>query len=101
MTDSSDSNGSAGASVRLAAVCGIRSAGQLKQDLVSVLDAIEPVLIDASAVERIDTTTAQLLYAFVRDRTAQGGEVAWTGVNPALREAIDCLGVSLGAAYGP
>jgi anti-anti-sigma regulatory factor len=100
MTNSSDPNADEGSIVRLAPVCGIRTAAELKQELVSKVDAIAPVLIDAGAVERIDTTTLQLLYAFIRDRTKEGSDIEWGPVSAVFREAVECLGVPLGLKAG-
>jgi ABC-type transporter Mla MlaB component len=81
------------ASVTLGANCSIKEVAALRESLCAVLDAHEPVSIDASAVERIDTATLQLLYAFVRDRFAADREVVWQGVTGQLSEAARLLGV--------
>lgn len=81
------------ASVTLAANCSIKEVAALRESLCAVLGAQEPVSIDASAVERIDTATLQLLYAFVRDRFAADREVVWQGVTGQLSEAARLLGV--------
>ncbi|MBB6094250.1 ABC-type transporter Mla MlaB component [Povalibacter uvarum] len=81
------------ASVTLAANCSIKEVAALRESLCAVLDSQEPVSIDASAVERIDTATLQLLYAFVRDRFAADREVVWQGVTGQLSEAARLLGV--------
>ena len=81
------------ASVTLPANCSIKEVAALRESLCAVLDAPESVSIDASAVERIDTATLQLLYAFVRDRFAADREVVWQGVTGQLSEAARLLGV--------
>lgn len=86
-------NADAAASVTLAANCSIKEVAALRESLCAVLNAQEPVSIDASAVERIDTATLQLLYAFVRDRFAADREVVWQGVTGQLSEAARLLGV--------
>lgn len=71
----------------------IKEAAALHKTLLAVVQAQGPVLIDAGAVERVDTATLQLLYAFVRDRVAADREVAWRGVTDELSDAARLLGV--------
>ncbi len=47
--------------------------------------------IDASAVQRIDTASLQVLAAFARDRRAGGLAVEWVGVPACLTEAATVL----------
>ncbi len=79
--------------VTLVANCSIKEVAALRTRLCAVVDASGPVAIDASAVERIDTATLQLLYAFVRDRLNSDREVTWQGVTAALTDAARLLGV--------
>ena len=53
----------------LASNCNVKDAGELKQSLCHYLDDGAPVALDIGKVERVDTSTIQLLCAFVRDRT--------------------------------
>ena len=48
----------------------IKEAAALHKTLLAVVQEQGPVVIDAGAVERVDTATLQLIYAFVRDRVA-------------------------------
>lgn len=82
-----------GGAIALAANCSIKEVAALREQLCAVADSSEPVAIDASAVERIDTATLQLLYAFVRDRLNSDREVTWQGVPAALTDAARLLGV--------
>jgi ABC-type transporter Mla MlaB component len=84
---------SGAAAITLAANCSIKEVAALRAQLRAVVDNGEPVAIDASAVERIDTATLQLLYAFVRDRLNSDREVTWQGVPAALTDAARLLGV--------
>ncbi|HMN44399.1 MAG TPA: STAS domain-containing protein [Povalibacter sp.] len=84
---------SGAAAITLAANCSIKEVAVLRSQLCAVVDSGEPVAIDASAVERIDTATLQLLYAFVRDRLNSDREVTWQGVPAALTDAARLLGV--------
>jgi ABC-type transporter Mla MlaB component len=77
----------------LASNCNVKDAGELKQSLCYYLDDGEPVALDIGKVERIDTSTMQLLCAFVRDRTARERKVEWVGDAHVIRDAARLLGV--------
>jgi ABC-type transporter Mla MlaB component len=77
----------------LAANCNVKDAAELKQTLCLHLDAAAPVAVDVGKVERIDTSTMQLLCAFARDRAAHQRKVEWLGDSPVLRDAARLLGV--------
>jgi ABC-type transporter Mla MlaB component len=79
--------------VVLTSSCALKDAAALKQALCQHLQTDVAVSIDAGSVERIDTSTMQLLCAFVRDRTARQAKVEWVGASRALREAARLLGV--------
>jgi len=51
------------------------------------------VRFDGSAVDRIDTSTLQLLVAFFRDMEHAGIQVAWVSVSDALVTSAKLLGV--------
>ncbi|MFZ0498434.1 MAG: STAS domain-containing protein, partial [Steroidobacteraceae bacterium] len=53
----------------------------------------EPVTLDVTALQRIDTAGLQLLVAFVRDRRTAGRAVAWHGRASALETAAGLLGL--------
>jgi ABC-type transporter Mla MlaB component len=78
----------------LAADCAIGTAGKLKADLLRRLTQTDTVAIDASAVQRIDTATLQVLAAFARERGAAGLAVEWVGVPSALTDAARLLNLS-------
>ena len=80
--------------MQLAATCTIREAAELKQQLFAHLVAPQPLLIDASAVERIDSSGVQLLVAFSLDCMERGINFGWAGRSPALHRAIHLLGVA-------
>jgi ABC-type transporter Mla MlaB component len=77
----------------LASNCNVKDAAELKQSLCLHLDAVEPVTVDVGSVERVDTSTMQVLCAFVRDRSAQQRKVEWLGDASVLRDAARLLGV--------
>lgn len=77
----------------LAANCSVKDAAALKTSLcAAALDSAD-VTLDASAVERVDTATIQLLCAFVRDRSSRNQGVTWRGESQALQDAARLLGV--------
>ena len=76
----------------LASNCNVKDAAELKSSLCQHIESAK-VALDASSVERIDTSTMQLLCAFVRDRTAQQRKVEWLGDSAVIRDAARLLGV--------
>jgi ABC-type transporter Mla MlaB component len=87
-----------GASARptivLASNCTVKDAAALKQSLCRLLDDAAAVVLDVRQLERVDTSTMQLLCAFVRDRAAHQRQVEWLGDSPAIRDAARLLGVA-------
>lgn len=77
----------------LASNCNVKDAGELKRSLCHYLDDGAPVALDVGKVERVDTSTMQLLCAFVRDRAAQQRKVEWVGDSSVIRDAARLLGV--------
>ena len=77
----------------LASNCNVRDAAELKQSLCLHLEQAAPVSLDVGSVERVDTSTMQLLCAFVRDRSAQQLAVEWIGDSPVVRDAARLLDV--------
>jgi ABC-type transporter Mla MlaB component len=77
----------------LASNCNVKDAAELKQTLCLHLDDAAPVTVDVGSVERVDTSTMQVLCAFVRDRAAQERKVEWLGDASVVREAAQLLGV--------
>ena len=77
----------------LTAECTVAEAEALKSQLMCRLDESEPVTVDVSALQRIDTAGLQLLAAFVRDRRTAGRKVEWHGRAAALDAAVGLLGL--------
>lgn len=67
----------------------IAHAGELKQTLDAALAAKPPVILDATAVELVDTAGLQLLLAFRRARAAD-----WRNPSSALCDAAALAGLS-------
>jgi anti-anti-sigma regulatory factor len=72
----------------------LRNVTAFQAELAERLDESGSVRIDASAVERIDTATLQLLAAFVRDLRADARLVEWTQCSAVLRRAAHALGLT-------
>jgi anti-anti-sigma regulatory factor len=72
----------------------LRDVTTFQAELAERLDDTGMVQIDASAVQRIDTATLQLLAAFVRDLRADGRLVEWIECSAALRRAAHSLGLA-------
>ena len=83
----------AAAVIALASHCMVKDAARLKTDLSALVDEATDVTIDVGAIERIDTSTVQLLYAFARDRAARKQNVVWKGESRSWREAVRLLGL--------
>jgi len=81
------------ATVTLGANCCVKDAIALKSSLCAVVETPDSVVLDAAAVERVDTATMQLLCAFVRERAAHSRGVVWHGVPSALSDAARLLGL--------
>jgi ABC-type transporter Mla MlaB component len=79
--------------IALASNCTVKDAAELKQSLCLHLDQATAVTLDVGGVERVDTSTMQLLCAFVRDRSAQQRTVEWLGDTRVVRDAAHLLGV--------
>jgi anti-anti-sigma regulatory factor len=82
--------------VRLPANADVRESASLKQELLLFLESPDVVLIDVTDVQRVDTATLQLLFAFCRDRLAGGRSTAWQGDSPALCGAAAALDLHVG-----
>jgi anti-anti-sigma regulatory factor len=77
--------------VVLPAECAIASAPELRDGLLKRLSDARNVQIDASALQRIDTASLQVLAAFARDRRAEGLPVEWLSVPACLTDAAALL----------
>lgn len=70
----------------------------LKAVLAPAVARAAPVVLDASAVTRIDTAGLQVLTVFVRERQAQGRSVSWRGVPTSLSKPAQQLGLAAALA---
>ncbi|MGH8214396.1 MAG: STAS domain-containing protein [Rhodanobacteraceae bacterium] len=71
----------------------VAGAGELHAQLCEALAQPAPVVLDAAAVARLDTSGLQLLEAFVHARDEAAGPWRWDNVGEMLREASARLGL--------
>jgi anti-anti-sigma regulatory factor len=83
----------------LPTACTIREGSAVKGELLKLLNNEQTVVLDISAVERVDTAGLQLLCAFVRDRRAHGKRTQWSGSPAAFSEAVELLGLTQVLGY--
>jgi anti-anti-sigma regulatory factor len=83
--------------IKLAANLHIRDSVALKERLLPLLVTPDPVVIDVTDVEHVDTAALQLLFAFSRDRRAGGRVVLWRGESVAWLRGIATLDTGAGA----
>ena len=84
--------------IHLGAHLTIREAVPLRAELLERVDAVDPVGLDASGVQKVDTAGLQVLLAFTDQRRRAGNHVAWTGCSESLRKAAALLAME--AALG-
>ena len=77
--------------VSLPSECVIACAADLRTALLKRVSDSGNVQLDASAVQRVDTASLQVLAAFVRDRRAGSLPLEWLGVPACLLEAATLL----------
>ena len=81
------------AGLKLEASCTLRDSLDMQFQLLAVDFGDSEVLVDGSAVERIDTAGLQMLLAFVRHHAARGKSVQWTAASPELLRGSRMLGL--------
>lgn len=74
--------------------CLVAGASTLKESLRGLLDEPQPITIDITPLQRIDTAGLQVLTAFVRERAVHGRTVEWRGTAPSLTAAAQLLGLT-------
>jgi anti-anti-sigma regulatory factor len=79
--------------VQLPSQCALRDARALQTTLTALLATPAEVTLDASAVQRIDTATLQLLVAFAIARRAAGRALRWHSPTTVLVGAAERLGL--------
>jgi phospholipid transport system transporter-binding protein len=86
--------------LKLDASCTLRETADLQFSLVAASG--DPVVVDGSAVERVDTAGLQLLVALVRRQQLSGRRLEWKAASPELVKCGERLGLleALGLAAG-
>lgn len=77
--------------LKLDASCTLRDTADLQFSLVAASG--DPVVVDGSAVERVDTAGLQLLVALVRRQQQGGRRLEWKAVSPELMKCGERLGL--------
>ena len=65
----------------------------MHRQLGDVLDVAQ-IMLDGSAVDRIDTAALQLLVVFQREVRQRGNQLNWAGVSAPLHDAASQLGLA-------
>ena len=86
--------GSPRAGLKLEASCTLRDSIDMQFQLLAVDFGDSDVLVDGSAVERIDTAGLQMLLSFTRHQATRGKSVKWTAVSAELGRGSQLLGLN-------
>jgi len=86
--------GQATAGLKLEASCTLRDSIDMQFQLLAVDFGDSDVVVDGSAVERIDTAGLQMLLAFVKHQAGRGKRVQWSGASPELVRGSQLLGLA-------
>ena len=71
----------------------ISDANNIHKELMSALESNADVDIDASEVERIDTSVLQLFYSFMNEAKLRNVNVRWSKVAEPVEAAANTLGL--------
>jgi anti-anti-sigma regulatory factor len=77
--------------LKLDASCTLRESADLQFSLVAA--GGDPVVVDGSGVERVDTAGLQLLVALARRQRQAGRRLEWKAASPELRKCGERLGL--------
>jgi anti-anti-sigma regulatory factor len=78
---------------RMEKQCTVREAEAFKVALTAAEDSSGDFIVDATAVERIDTAGLQLLLGFTARLKLMERRLVWEGVSPVLRQGAAQLGI--------
>jgi anti-anti-sigma regulatory factor len=76
----------------------IDGVADFKQRLLQVMDGSGVVLVDASEVQRVDTSVLQVLCALRKELAESGAALEWRAPSPVLTDGAHRLGLT--AALG-
>jgi len=80
--------------IKLQNQLGIQHVSDLKAELETALSTGESVLLDASAIENVDTAGLQLLVAFVQHAALKKSAFEWKSPSEAFIETAGIMGLS-------
>ena len=79
--------------IAIPADCRIADVGDLHKQLTGALDSPQ-IVLDGSAVDRVDTAALQLLVVFQREAQKRARPVNWAGASVPLHDAATQLGLA-------
>jgi len=82
------------AGLKLEASCTLRDSIDMQFQLLAVDFGDADVVVDGSAVERIDTAGLQMLLSFARHQAGRGKALRWSAVSPELIRGSQLLGLA-------
>ncbi len=82
------------AGLKLEASCTLRDSLDMQFQLLAVDFGDSDVIVDGSAVERIDTAGLQMLLSFAKYQATRGKPVLWTAASPELLRCSQLLGLA-------
>ena len=82
------------AGLKLEASCTLRDSIDMQFQLLAVDFGDSDVLVDGSAVERIDTAGLQMLVSFAKHQASRGKPVRWTAASAELTRGSQLLGLN-------
>jgi anti-anti-sigma regulatory factor len=82
------------AGLKLEPSCTLRDSIDMQFQLLAVDFGNSDVVVDGSAVERIDTAGLQMLLAFAKHQASRGKALRWSAVSPELTRGSQLLGLA-------
>jgi anti-anti-sigma regulatory factor len=73
----------------------IAAVGALRERLLDVLANNDPVTLDATSIQQVDTAGLQVLCSFARSAAEQGVSVTWAGQTELIGERARLLGLGV------
>jgi anti-anti-sigma regulatory factor len=79
--------------LKLPAELTIAKVAECKEDMLKIIDENNEIILDDSAVVRIDTIGLQMLLATVTYITAQNKSLQWKCQSDAIKDSVKLLGL--------
>ena len=80
--------------MKLAKKLHISEVETLVQELNALLKSSQPIHIDVSDVQSVDTATIQAFCSLQKSLNAIGDKIHWQGINKSFLQAVDTLGLT-------